>query len=503
LFLSDHGEALGEQARPSTGVPVIARRCRSLFSSSCRRVFGGDPQSHAGRADRRLSRPSSGPWGRRSSGGASRNDLARGPFGRRRRVSSSGFLRRRSSLAFHFGWSGCRRSWMADGTTSRARRPEITIWTRTEARRTEPRRRRPDPLRALRKELLDRRPAYQSRGVDPDARRKLSRPSAISARARRPASGALDDPKDRIATSRSFERGLGEMTGGGSTRPTRSFHEAFSPRTRRHARRLGHGFAGSHVPRQKPEESLAALRRPVELAPEIARVPLPHRGCEHVSTSSESIERRERHAEAIARFHDPAPMTYTARAALGRGDIPTAERPRMRRSRRERSRRAYGPRLVSGDRGSKRRPRLRARVRRSRADLSKGEQQTTVGPSRLRGDVLARSGRIPEARGGVPGGDATLSGFARRLDLARPPSTVADRRKVHGGSPVELGPGQPTPEVFLMCIGMFHRTEDPKGESELVKEARRDFPETSASRRRRSRSAVRRRPPQRSVVSIR
>ena len=41
---------------------------------------------------------------------------------------------------------------------------------------------------------------------------------------------------------------------------------------------------------------------------------------------------------------------------------------------------------------------------------------------------------------------------------------------------IELVSRQPTPEAFLLGMKTFHSTEDPEGELQLRKEARRLFP---------------------------
>jgi Flp pilus assembly protein TadD len=109
-------------------------------------------------------------------------------------------------------------------------------------------------------------------------------------------------------------------------------------------------------------------------------------------------------------------------------------------------------------------------------ELSVREKMTQSGLHMLRGDVLARSGQIPEAEREFL---EEIRLYPDRLDARISLATLyasANRRQDARRVLIELVSRQPTPEAFLLCMRTFHTTEDPEGEAQLLREARRRFP---------------------------
>jgi predicted Zn-dependent protease len=94
----------------------------------------------------------------------------------------------------------------------------------------------------------------------------------------------------------------------------------------------------------------------------------------------------------------------------------------------------------------------------------------------LRGDVLARSGRPVEAEKEFL---EELRLYPDRVDARVSLSALyasIDRRKDARRVIVDLVSRQPTPESFLLGMKTLRATEDPQGEREMRREAKRRFP---------------------------
>ena len=107
---------------------------------------------------------------------------------------------------------------------------------------------------------------------------------------------------------------------------------------------------------------------------------------------------------------------------------------------------------------------------------SEGDKMPQSGLHMLRGDVLARSGQIPEAEKEFR---EEIRLYPDRLDarLALASLYAAGGRKEDARRTlIALVARQPTPEAFLLAMRTFHVIDDPRGEEQMRLEARRLFP---------------------------
>ena len=94
----------------------------------------------------------------------------------------------------------------------------------------------------------------------------------------------------------------------------------------------------------------------------------------------------------------------------------------------------------------------------------------------LRGDVLARQGHAAQAEKEFL---EEIRLYPDRLDARVSLSALyasVGRREDARRVVIQLVTRQPTPEAFLLGMRTFRATEDPEGEEQLRREARRLFP---------------------------
>ena len=255
---------------------------------------------------------------------------------------------------------------------------------------------KPDALRALLAEAGKRKPAYESAGdLDPEARKKLASLGYLSAGPSSANAGGLDDPKDRIRTFEELRMGLGDLSAGNSARA----HAIFTKLLKENPRMLDVWDMDSKVLLQlgRPEEALEAVKKTVDLAPEAARAPY-LREVANLCLQLGKWDEGLKHAEALRALGDPDAEDIAARAALGKGDFKAAE-PAARAAYEKGS----GKTKVRGALVLGRLAVIRNDLPAAQkwadeaAALSAGDRLVQSGLHMLRGDVLARQGRAPEA----------------------------------------------------------------------------------------------------------
>ncbi|MFN2633299.1 MAG: sulfatase-like hydrolase/transferase [Thermoanaerobaculia bacterium] len=473
VFLSDHGEGLGEHGEAEHGmflyretlqVPLLVKLPGGLRAgmSVTAPVALSDVFTTVGRAVRL-------PGFEVPAGTESLLDLAAGAAPPARRIPSETFFPR-----IHFGWSDL--SSLLDGRWHyiEAPKPEIYDLVADPAEKINRIADKPDAIRSLRAELLKKKPSYETPAdVDQEARKKLTSLGYLSAG---PSSmpGTLDDPKDRIGTFEELRRGLGEFTLGNAQQA----HAVFSKLLAQNPRMLDLWDMDSKALLQlgRSEEALAALKKTVDLAPEAARAPYLTEVA-NLCLQLGKWDEGARHAGALRALGDPAAEDIAARAALGRGDLAAAEvaaRSGLERGTGKAQVRAC---LVLGRIAILRGDLATATSFADQAQqLSAGDKLAQSGLHMLRGDVLARAGRAPEAekefleelRLYPDRMDARVSLAALYASL----NQRTDARRVV----IELVSRQPTPEAFILGMRTFHATEDRQGEIQLRREARRLFP---------------------------
>ena len=473
VFLSDHGEGLGDHGEAEHGmflyrealqVPLLVKlpggkRAGSAVSSP---VALTDIFTTVGRS---LALAGFEP----PAGTASLLDPPAAAGTAARRILAETFFPR-----IHFGWSDLASNLDGRWHYIEAPRPEIYDLETDPAEKNDRIGERPDSLRALRADLLARRAAWETPAdVDLEARRKLTSLGYLSG-GPAPASGTLEDPKDRIATFEQLRRGLGEFTLGNAAKA----HEVFSKLLAENPRMLDVWDMDAKALLQlgRSEEALTALKKTVDLVPEAARGPY----VAEVANLCLQLGRwgdAEKHAEALRALGDPSADDIAARAALGKGDLGAAEAAARAGLEKATGKAKVRACLVLGRAAVLKGDLASARAFADQArNLSAGDKLPQSGLHMLRGDVLAREGRAAEAerefleelRLYPDRTDARVSLSALYASVNR----RTDARRVV----IDLVSREPTPEIFLLGLRTFRATEDRQAEAKLRREARRRFP---------------------------
>ncbi len=475
IFMSDHGEGLGEHGegehgmflyRESLQVPLLVKlpggkrggvsvaspvALSDIFTTVGRIVALADFQP--------------------PSGTVSLVDLAVNASGAppaARRILSETFFPR-----IHFGWSEL--SSLIEGRWHyiEAPRPEIYDLVSDPSEGVNRIAEKPDALRALRADLLRRKPSYETPvDVDSEARKKLASLGYLSA-GPSPA-GTLDDPKDRIKTFEELRTGLGELTGGRQEKAVEIFTRLLKDNPR--MLDIWDMKARALLELGRPEEALEAVEKTIDLAPEAARAPYiteVANMCLQLGKWDEGLK----HAEALRLLGDSGAEDIAARASLGKGDYAGAEAASRKAVESGKGKARVRGYLVLGRLAVMKNDLASARTFSEKAqELSAGDKVPQSGMHMLRGDVLARSGRpveaekefLEELRLYPDRSDARVSLSALYASLGR----RQDARRVI----IDLVSRQPTPEAFILGMKTFRSTEDPEGEEQLRREARRQFP---------------------------
>lgn len=477
VFLSDHGEALGEHGESEHGMFLYRETLQvPLFLKLPGNKRAGETvAAPAALIDvfTTLAEAAGVSEFKRPEGSRSLLDPPGAPTAAGappRRILSETFFPR-----IHFGWSELFS--LFDGRWHYIEAPRAEIYDvvsdpgQTNNRLAE----KPDALRALLPEAQKRRPPYESAGdLDPEARKKLTSLGYLSAGPSSANAGDLADPKDRIATFEELRRGLGEFNLGNAQKA----HAVFTKLLAENPRMLDVWDMNSKVLIQlgRPEEALAALKKTVELAPEAARQPY-LREVANLCLQLGKWEEGEKHAEALRALGDPEAEDITARAALGRGDFAAAEPAARAAYEKGKGKVKVRGALVLGRLAVMKNDLAAAeRWANEAAALSVNDKVVQSGLHMLRGDVFARKGLAHEAEKEFL---EEIRLYPARLDAQVSLATLyaaADRREDARRVLIRLVSRQPTPEAFLLAMRTFHQTEDPEGEKQLLLEARRLFP---------------------------
>ncbi|HTS03096.1 MAG TPA: tetratricopeptide repeat protein, partial [Thermoanaerobaculia bacterium] len=320
-----------------------------------------------------------------------------------------------------------------------------------------------------------RRPAYESAGdLDPEARKKLASLGYLSAGPASASAGSLDDPKDRIGTFEELRKGLGNFTAGNAG----AAHAIFAKLLRENPRMLDVWDMDSKALLQlgRPEEALAAIKKTVDLAPEAARTPY-LRDVANLCLQLGKWDEAARHAEALRALGDPDAEDIAARSALGRGDLKAAEPAARAAYERGTGKTKVRGALVLGRLAVLRNDLVSAQKwAEEAAALSAGDKIVQSGLHMLRGDILGRQGRAPEAEREFL---EEIRLYPDRLDarvsLAALYASVG-RRADARRTLIALVVRQPSPESFLVAMKTCHVTDDLEGERVMRREAKLRFP---------------------------
>jgi tetratricopeptide (TPR) repeat protein len=315
-------------------------------------------------------------------------DLASGAGPPERRILAETFFPK-----IRFGWSELRS--LLDGRWQyiEAPRPEFYDLEKDPGQRSNLVDGRPDPLRSMKVELEKRKTAFKApQSVDPDHARKLASLGYLSMTSS-PTGGPAPDPKDEIATLQLLKEGLGLARAGRFHDSTKALEKLLTRNPR--IVDAWESYAQGLVQTGRPEKALEAIRKTVELSPpdrtnyllSVANV------CMQIGRFDEALE----HADLAVSRGDTGGHEIKARAYLAKSDLVRAEAEARRSIESKRTRkRSY---LVLADIEARRGNLGKALEITEQVKALVGERGLAdlAGIHFLRGNVLARMSRLPEA----------------------------------------------------------------------------------------------------------
>jgi tetratricopeptide (TPR) repeat protein len=315
-------------------------------------------------------------------------ELASGAPAPARRILSETFYPK-----IRFGWSELRS--LVDGRWQyiEAPRPEFYDVEKDPGERNNLVEGKPDALRSMKVELERRKTAFKApQAVDPEEAKKLASLGYLSMTSS-PAGGPPPDPKDEIATLQLLKEGLGLARAKRFGESTQAFEKLLARNPR--IVDAWEGYAQALVQTGRPDEALAAIRKTVELSPpdrtnyllSVANV------CMQIGRFDEAL----RNAELAVSRGDTGGHEIEARACLAKNDLARAEAEARRSIETRRTRkRSY---LVLADIEARRGNLAKALEVTDQVKALVGERGLAdlAGFHFLRGNVLARMNRLPEA----------------------------------------------------------------------------------------------------------
>lgn len=477
IFLSDHGEGLGDHGESEHGIFLYREvlQVPLLVKLPKGDLAGQAVSSPVELIDvfTTIAEAVSAPAFVRPPGTVSLIDVAAGTVPPERRIFAETFFPR-----IHFGWSELRS--LLDGRWHyiEGPRPEFFDLAKDPGEKANLIDGKPGPFRAMRIEMEKLRATFRAPGVvDPEAKKRLASLGYLSSGATA-GSGPLDDPKDHVATFQLLKDALEHFMGG---RPAKAV-EATSRLLAENPRMLDvwelQALALARLGRM--DESLAALKKTVELAPagstHYLRLVANH--CLEMGRTDEAI----RHAELAKRMGDPAADEILARAFLARGDLQGAEGA---------ARATLGR---PGDRGKG--DLILARIAMKRNDLpgalrlvataeaaSGRDGLPPAGLHLLKGDVLARLNRHTEAeaefRAEVRAFPATYQAWESLVLLLAAEGRPADARAAVS----EMIATVPGVDSYLSAIRALAVVGDTSGAARWQREGLTRYPEEPRLRR--------------------
>ena len=390
VFLSDHGEGLGDHGESEHGVFLYREALQVPLLVKLPKGAGPAGTSVAAPVQltdvfTTIAEAAGVPGFTRPSGTVSLLEAARGAPVPSRRLYAETFFPR-----IHFGWSELRSLLDERWHYIEAPRSELFDLVADPAEKNDLAPSLPPAFRTMRIEMEKLRTAYRAPSeVDPEAAKQLASLGYLSSGAT-VGEGPLADPKDRIGTVKEMKDALADLMEG---RPARAV-ERTDALLRENPRMLDIWELRSQALTRlgRTDEAIDALKKAVELAPPGSTHYL--RLLADRLLDAGKVDDAVRHADLAKRLGDPAGDEVLARALLAKGDLAGAETAaRASLAAPESDRRGY---LVLAS----------VEVRRNalpRALELLGEAEAKAGPRRivglraLRGDVLARMGRPAEA----------------------------------------------------------------------------------------------------------
>jgi len=392
VFLSDHGEGLGDHGEREHGIFLYRESIRVplLLKLPDQSLAGTSVTSPVGLTDvfRTVCESVALEGCPTRPGTVSLVAVARSTEVPSRRILSETFYPRT-----RFGWSPL--ASLADERWHHieAPRPELYDLAADPAERANLAGEKAGPIRSMRAELEARRSPFRAPSpVDAEKARQLASLGYITMKSD-PGGATLPDPKDVIASLEPLREGMAALQAGRFADAARLLSGLLDGNPR--VRDAWELYAQALLGLGRNEEAVEAVRRMVPLSPPGSTSVL--LSVATVALQAGQVETAVRHAEAADALGDPGADELVARARLAAGDLEGAEEAARRALGRGRSRtRAL---LVLSRVATLRGDLARALVLADEAQVAAGGEQAAghSGLHFVRGDALARLGRVEEA----------------------------------------------------------------------------------------------------------
>lgn len=477
VFLSDHGEGLGDHGEEEHGVFLYRESIQVPLLVKLPRRDGEEKPALAGTSvpvpvqlidvattiGKALVIPGFDPPPET----LSLVELASGARFPERRILAETFFPR-----IRFGWSELRS--LVDGRWQyiEAPRPELYDLEKDPAEKSNLVDGKPDPLRSMKVELEKRKTAFRApQSVDPEHAKKLASLGYLSMTSS-PAGGPAPDPKDEIATLQLLKEGLGLARTGRFQESTQVFEKLLARNPR--IVDAWESYAQGLVQTGRPEKALEAIRKTVELSPpdrtnyllSVANV------CMQIGRFDEALK----HADLAVSRGDTGGHEVKARAYLAKNDLARAE--------------AEARRSIESRRTRKRSYLVLAEIEARRGHFGKALEITEqvkalvgergladlAGYHFLRGNVLARMNRVPEAEAEFAEEVRSFPWYVeawQALAIARASQNrVPEAKKTVDEMVLTNG----SPQAYAMAVRTLTILGDAAGASRYGSEAARKFP---------------------------
>ena len=474
IFLSDHGEGLGDHGEDEHGVLVYreAIRVPLIVKLPGARHAGATVKGPVGLADvfptvatlAGFAIPP-GLAGRPLTEGLAGASPAQGPP---RRIYSETLYPR-----LHLGWSDLASLVDDRNHYIESPRPELYDLVADPGEKTDLSAGLPPAFRTLRAELSRLpRPLQAPGSSDPEQMKKLAALGYISASTADLDKKNLPAPRDRIGAVAKLREGFTALQAGRDEEAVKVLGALLASEPG--MTDVWQMYSEACMKLGRDAEALRALQTAAKLAPGNPQV-LMALSDYYVQTGN--FEEARKHAEAVGDAGTVNPHESLARIALAEGDLATAEREARAALAKYPSRRV--PRLILGRVLHDRRDYAGALVELERVRRPNAEEDAVLlqNLNFLRGDTFARLGREAEAEAAFreemrdfPGNPAPRAGLAM---LYASQGREAEARKALGDLVLEVR----TPEAYFAAIRTFEILGDPGAARELKTDLRRRFPQ--------------------------
>ena len=474
IFLSDHGEGLGDHGEDEHGVLLYreAIRVPLILKLPGRRHAGATVQGPVGLTD-------VFPTVAALAGFTIPPDLAGQPLtegvsgapkaaGASRRIYSETLYPR-----LHLGWSDLASLVDDRNHYIESPRPELYDLVADPGEKRDLSAGLPPAFRTLRAELSRLpRPLQAPGSTDPEQMKKLAALGYISASSADFEKKDLPAPRDRIGAVAKLKAGFTALQGGRDAEAVEILGALLENEPG--MTDVWQMYSEACMKLGRDAEALRALQTAAKLAPGNPQV-LMALSDYYVQTGN--FEEARRHAEAVGDAGTVNPHEALARIALAEGDLASAEREARAALDKYPTRRV--PRLILGRVLHDRRDYAGALVELERVRRPHAEEDAVMlqNLNFLRGDSFARLGREAEAEAAFqeevrdfPGNPAPRAALAM---LYASQGREAEARKALGDLVLEVR----TPEAYFAAIRTFEILGDPAAARELKADLQRRFPE--------------------------